>query len=221
MIRFRQFPRGAPGSGLWRVLALLGLLLPASLAAGNHTRWTTNYYSVTGSTLREIQRSMMHNRPANVDREALTEWSVRAKFSVAKFQGGYRCGGFTTTTTIRMILPRWTAPEGVPESVRHEWERFINALKQHEQGHALFALTTAGQINRRVAEVGIEPDPESLKSRVDGIVAQTIQESREREREYDRLTRHGVEQGAVLAGDRGGAEGRSVRRGHRSWRSDR
>lgn len=228
MTNLGNMRRNIADPGFWGVVTVLMLLSPEPLAAGNHTRWITNYYDVTGSTIREIRRSIMRDRPAVVDREALTGWNVRSRYSVARFQGAYRCGGFTTTTTIRMVLPRWTPPEGVADSVREEWERYITALTKHEQGHAQFALSTAGELNRRVAEVGTEPNPVSLKSRVDGIIAQTIQEFHQREREYDRLTRHGLEQGAVLAAVEVSAEGESPRRGdrrrrgpgRRSWRSE-
>lgn len=190
-----------PASRFTRVL-LCGaaqFLCVQMVLAGSDAHWTTNYYKVTGSTLHEIRRSMKRNRPAHVEREALTEWTIRTRFGVVKFQDKYRCGGFTTTTIIRMTLPQWTAPEGVSESVRTEWERYLDALKNHELGHAQFALSTAGQLHRRVATMGLDSDPDNLKARVEQLVSETVRAFREREREYDRLTDHGLRQGAQLS----------------------
>jgi len=175
------------------------MLQPRQAVAQRGAYWSTNYYGVSGSSIREIRQSIRHNRPARVDRDALTECNVRTRFSVSPFQGEYRCAGFTATVTIRMTLPRWTAPEGAPDSVREAWERYSTALIQHEVGHAQFALSQATELHRRVKELGTSSDPDSLSVRVQAMVQQTGQEFREREREYDRLTNHGIEQGVTLA----------------------
>jgi len=189
------------GAGKWckRVGFLFFLLWSLEAGAGNYTRWVTNYYTVTGSTLREIQKSIRRNRPAHVDREAVTQWNVRSRFSAAKWQGEYRCGGFTTTTTIRITLPRWTPPEGVDAAVREAWQRYITALEAHELGHAQFALSMAAELHRRVRAMGTDPDPRGLTTRVEALIRQTTEEFKQREREFDRLTNHGLEQGARLA----------------------
>lgn len=204
MNRFRNRwlrPHGVGG----RLLLTLVLLRPGVLWAEHSVHCSTNYYPITGSTLREMQEAIRRNRPAHVDREALTEWNVRVRFGVVGFQDAYRCGGFTTLTTIRITLPRWTPPEGVSESVSGAWDRYIKALRGHEEGHARFALAAAAEMHRRVAALGTESDPTSLKWRVDGIVVETLEEFHKREREYDRLTGHGLEQGATLAAGRDGS----------------
>lgn len=228
MILRHNAPRRLPGSRLWVAVAVCVFLLPEALEATNHARWTTNYYNVTGSTIHEIRRSMLRNRPSKVTRDALTEWDIRTRFGTGRLQGGYRCSGFTTTTTIRMTLPRWTPPEAVSDSVKQEWERYLAVLSQHEAGHGQIAMATAGELHRRVAGVGIHPDPDGLKSTVKTLVVQTLQEFRERDREYDRLTRHGLEQGATLgsrdgladSGSFSGGARRTRERGHRGRRSE-
>lgn len=212
---------GITRSWLWGVLVTCLVVLPGAVSAGNYTQCTTNYYTVTGSTIREIRRSMSRNRPARVDRDALTEWTIRSHFGSVRFQGEYRCGGFTTTTTIRITLPRWKPPENVSQSVTDQWTRYITALTQHEHGHAQFALTAAGEMHRRVAEVGTAPDPAQLKSRVDSVLVQTTDEFRNRERAYDQLTNHGLKQGAALASKGDHSRGNMNRRSERSRRDAR
>lgn len=209
---------------LWQLL-LLGmfawLCLVQPVAAQNHTQWITNYYDVTGSTTREIRHSISRNRPWRHTMEAVTAWHVQTRYSVVPFQRVYRCSGFTTMTTIRITLPRWTPPEDVSKSVAEAWERYITALKKHELGHARFALSTASEMHHRANKAGTASDAESLKARVDSLIQQTSGDFRAREREFDRLTQHGREQGVRLALAPGESEGDSgsefSRRKRRSW----
>jgi len=213
----RKVSRNTTVFRLWG-LFIFTFLLPPALNAANNARWTTNYYSVSGSTIREIKRSMTCNRPAQVSREGLTEWNIRWRFAPAKLQGNYRCSGFTTTTTIRITLPRWTPPAGVSDSVKQEWDRYIILLKQHEAGHGQIAMAAAGELHRRAGEIGTSPDPDALKSTVDNLMLETLREFHERDREYDRLTNHGVDQGATLAGHSSGLETDSFSRRARRMR---
>jgi predicted secreted Zn-dependent protease len=158
---------------------------------------------------------MHRSRPAKVTRDALTQWNIRSRFGTASLQGEYRCSGFTTTTTVRMTLPRWIPPEGVSDSVKREWERYIRVLKQHEAGHGQMALAAEAELHRRVAAVGTDTDPDRLKSTVEDLVRRTLREFQERDREYDRLTRHGLEQGAALGSGDGREKGGASRRPNR------
>jgi len=205
----------------WSLLLLAGALwlIPEPVAAQAGTYWTTNYYDVSGSSLREIRRSMRRNRPSRVEREGLTEWSLRARCGVAPLQGAYRCAGFNTTVVIRLTLPRWSAPAGTPDSVKDAWDHYITALMEHELGHAQFALSSAGELHRRVKEMGTDPSPDGLLARVEALVAQTTDEFKQREREYDRLTNHGLERGVMLAfTEETGNDDRGVDQGHHSRR---
>jgi predicted secreted Zn-dependent protease len=174
--------------------------LAASALAQGGTTWSTNYYAVTGDTLREIHESIDRARPwrAQHHHVAITDWSVRSRFAVAPFEGAFRCSGFTTLTTIRITMPRWVPPEGVSDEVRAEWERYEGALFEHEVGHGQFALAAAAEMHRRAKGLGTEREAEALKQRVEAMVVQVLEEFNQREKEYDRLTGHGAGQGAVF-----------------------
>jgi predicted secreted Zn-dependent protease len=179
--------------GVWLVFQ------PALAAAASQAHWSTNYYQVTGSSLKEIRQSIAREKPRKLTHQALTEWNVRARFAAAKLQGEYRCSGFTTTTTIRITLPRWTPAEDTPDEVVKAWTRYIDALREHEVGHGQIAEAAAQELHRRVAELGTEPHPDQLTSKVEALVHETLSEFKEHDRNYDRLTEHGITQGAVLS----------------------
>jgi predicted secreted Zn-dependent protease len=168
------------------------------------TTWRTNYYTVTGATLQEIRESIQRARPwrDRHDHVAVTDWNIRARSTVVPFQGEFRCSGFNTLTIIRITMPRWTPPEGVADQVKAEWERYESALLAHEVGHGHFALAAAAEMHRRVRALGNGPDAEGLRQQAQQTVAQVMEEFQRREQEYDRLTRHGAEQGASFRHER-------------------
>jgi predicted secreted Zn-dependent protease len=185
----------------------LGLTLLSSVPlAASQVHWTTNHYHVEGSTFRDIRKSIAHRRPPRVKRDALTEWNVRVRFAPARIRGEYRCSGFTTITSIRITVPRWRPTADTPEHVVTEWTAYHQRLMEHEVGHGRIAEAAAREMHRRVAAIGTLPDPDQVHSAVERIVRQTLEEYREREREYDRLTRHGMEQEATPPTRRGSRE---------------
>jgi predicted secreted Zn-dependent protease len=61
-------------------------------------------------------------------------------------------------------------------------------------------LAAAAEIRQRVGEVGEGLDCESLKRKLNEIAYRALEEHRQKERDYDRRTRHGAAQGAALPG---------------------
>ena len=203
----------------WALILVLlsGGLVTTPAHGQGAVQWRTNYYDVSGSSIREIRRSMRRNRPPQVELDALTEWSLRARCSPSPFQGAYRCAGFNTTLAIRITLPRWTPPEGASDFVKEAWGSYITALTEHELGHAQFALSAAAELHRQVREMGTYPSPEAVQSQVQSLVMSITEEFKQREEEYDRLTNHGVDHGVVLAiGDEPDGERPSLERSDRS-----
>jgi predicted secreted Zn-dependent protease len=196
------------GWGVALLAACLSAWTSLPALAQNSVRWTTNYYAVTGATLGEIRQSIRASRPwkQRQDVDGMTDWRVAWRFSVTPTPGGCRCATFTTQTTIAITMPRWSGPTNAPESTRQMWQRYVDALGQHEAGHGAIALTAAADLQKRIKEIGDAPDCDNLKARINALGQQVMEEHRRRDREYDERTRHGATQGAVLSGRRGRRE---------------
>jgi predicted secreted Zn-dependent protease len=173
--------------------------VPSAHAQSNVVR-KTNYYAMTGSSIRHIQQSLRQTRPwkDKSNHDASTEWRVQWHVSINRSGDECHCSGFTTTTTITITLPRWIAPTNTPASVRSAWQRYVAALAQHEAGHADFALTAAAEMHQRIKEIGSDPDCAALRSKVQTECQAIIDAHRAREKEYDQRTRHGATEGATL-----------------------
>lgn len=187
-----------------RLFALLAIALPICAvprACGTAVTWTTNYYPVGGTTVREIYRSLRYNRPwkTTSDHDGSTAWRVDWTFSVNESGNKCRLGSISTRTTIAVTLPRWTGPTNATAEVRRAWQRYITALRQHEAGHGQFALAAAAEIQKRAREFGEDANCPALRQKINSLCQTIVEQHRAREKEYDERTKHGVTQGAVLS----------------------
>lgn len=176
------------------------LLAGRNASAQSSVRWTTNFYTVKGMTIPELRQSIRENRPwkQRLDHDAMTDWRVDWRFTVTPTPAGCRVSTFGTQTTIVITMPRWMAPTSAPETTRQIWQRYIEALGQHEAGHGAMALAAAAELNKRAQTIGKGADCESLKARTEALGRQVIEEFRAKDKVYDENTRHGATQGVAL-----------------------
>ena len=182
------------------LIAIVATLLSGAVCAQTSVEWTTNYYNVSGTTVAEIHQSLRQNRPwrDNSGHHALTSWRVTWNFYVGNSDRGCRMTSFSTRSTINITLPRWIAPTNAPQEVLQAWQRYITALGQHEAGHAQFALAAAAEMHKRVKEIPEGGDCNGLRANINGLGQGILADYKNREKEYDRRTNHGITQGATL-----------------------
>lgn len=186
------------------VAGIVLFLMKLNATAQGSVQWTTNFYTVKGMTIPELRQSVRENRPwkQSFSHDAMTDWRVNWRFTVTPTPAGCRVSTFGTQTTIAIMMPRWMAPTNAPEATRQIWQRYIEALGQHEAGHGAMALAAAAELNKRVRAIGEGADCESLKMLTEALGRQVIEEFRAKDKAYDEKTRHGATQGAVLPGGR-------------------
>jgi predicted secreted Zn-dependent protease len=180
-------------------LLCLAVFMPLRVSAQTFL-CTTNYYMVTGATIREIHESLRQARPGNLKStvDGLTVWNVNWRFTLANSGSACRIATFSTTTTITITLPRWIMPTNATDPVKAEWQRYFKALSEHEYGHAQFGLIAGAEIQKRAREAGEDTNCESLKQRINALCEATIKTYKERDGAYDQRTEHGATQGARL-----------------------
>src|SRR5688572_5765820 len=177
-------------------------LEPGRVLAQSNVVRKTNYYAMTGSSMRDIQQSLRQTRPWK-DKSAhdgSTEWRIQWNAFVGRNGDLCYCSSFATTTIIMITLPRWIPPTNTPPTVRATWARYLAALEQHEAGHADIALAATAEMHKRIKEIGGESDCDALRTKVKNECQAILDSHRAREKEYDEQTRHGVTQGATLRG---------------------
>lgn len=180
------------------VLALL-LYVACDLSA-QHVSCKTNYYAVKGGDLREIRQSFRNARPwrDTGGHDGFTVWTINWQFNTTYNGSVCRLTTFTTTTAVNITLPRWIMPTNASESLKAEWSRYIQALGQHEYGHAQMALAAAGEMQKSTKQVAEDTSCENLKQRLGSLCEGIVQKYKHMDEAYDQRTEHGINQGAWL-----------------------
>lgn len=170
-----------------------------------------DFYPIQGSTTDELNRQMVLNAPFRhspgvSDFAAITKWDV--KWSFTSKMRGKQCilTNPLVNVDIRIVLPTLQTSQLQPRlqsrsrylAVRNEWLRYIQALKVHEDGHKANGIEAAKDIQRWMELLGPARSCPLLVQNVRTVTQKMIEQYRRRDQAYDRLTDHGLTQGAIL-----------------------
>jgi predicted secreted Zn-dependent protease len=125
-----------------------------------------------------------------------TRWDVRWTFRWWSEASG-RCRITEVTTRLRSEVQLPQLQRATPEQ-RALFERYLPALSRHEQGHVQFGRDAARAIDQGIAQLPTAPDCATLEREANALGHRLLREHAEREKLYDRDTRHGASQGAKL-----------------------
>ena len=181
-----------------RLMGGLAFCFVAAAVAQDSVLVTTNYFNVSGESARELRRSINQSRPwkDRSEGDANTEWKIEWTFKLMPSGTTCQVHSFTTKTTIKIVLPKWTPDASASPILTERWESYMTALKRHEEGHKQIALAAASEVRRRVKSLKPEATCEAYSASLNSAAKGVIAEFREKEIEYDRKTDHGATQGA-------------------------
>jgi predicted secreted Zn-dependent protease len=130
---------------------------------------STEYYTVTGSSIEELRQQMTAKGPKGF--WGYAEWRVN---------WSAKC---LVNLRITYTIPRWADRDKASPKLRARWDRFIANLITHEKGHGTNGRNAAAEIDKTACA----KDPVGIAKRwshQDVI--------------YDEKTNHGATQGAVF-----------------------
>jgi predicted secreted Zn-dependent protease len=102
-----------------------------------------------------------------------------------------------TELDLVMTLPRWSPPPGTPADLVSRWERYVAALRVHEEGHLEHGRGAEREL-RSWSAAFVAPDCAALDQALSQRFAGILADYQARDREYDARTEHGRSQGAWL-----------------------
>jgi len=150
------------------------------------------YYDVSAATLTELRAAMRRQGPKWEGRtwQAVTTSDLHWTFQIRRLSASCEIRDARVQMRTVVVFPRWT-PSAEPDSSMTEWWRQLNAgLVEHEKGHALISLRTAGEI---VHDLGtVMHSCGDIGAFANARAQRLLQESRTKQAEYDVTTRHGA-----------------------------
>jgi predicted secreted Zn-dependent protease len=179
---------------------MLAATQPALAAGSPSVSIKTNYYVVGGTNVMLIRHSMFAARPVTATNafDAFTHWAVRADYQFRPNGGQWVLHNPRINLSVTVTLPRWIPGLPVGPELIQTWNEYVTNLAAHEAGHMKIAREAAEDVQRQLEAMPGYPTAPEARRAAQTIMNEVVDEFRVREREYDRQTRHGRTQGAVL-----------------------
>ena len=154
-------------------------------------------YLVEGTNAAELNAAMKKNSPRKYN--AYTNWEVVWDISTQTRGSTTLLKTFNIQVNSLQTLPNWKKPKDASVAMLDEWDRYLAALRKHEDGHSRIGLDAAKEMRNTVqARRWVARSPGELAQMLSTHCNAILKKHKDRELEYDRTTRHGVSQGAVL-----------------------
>jgi predicted secreted Zn-dependent protease len=152
------------------------------------------YYDATGSTADEIRASMNELRPKdpydnNKPVDAYTDWYISWNWPG---YGTDNCdlSAADVTYSIKVTVPRWSAPADASPELIAKWENYIQRLTLHEKGHVDHIVNNYLSVKTAIQR--------ATCSTAETEAQKALVPLREFDASYDSETKHGESQGAVF-----------------------
>ena len=177
-----------------------GVAAPMSGHGSSRALETIKYYDVSGSSIEELRRDVFSRGPYDSNGRRFAgwaEWRIQWWFDRKQVPQGCAVARAVTETHVKYTLPRWIDADEAPLELQDTWNRFVEALTLHEQGHGKLARELAADIEFAIQSLPPEPTCDELDRKVNALANRMIREDKSQQA-YDLMTGHGRTQGAAF-----------------------
>ena len=156
------------------------------------------YYDVVGNNAQVLRQQMNAKGPLDGGRrfDAHTDWYVKWNYRYRPTASGCEFTSVEVSLTGTILLPRWVHTGNASGALVQKWDRYVAALRLHENGHyahgvsaekAIEAMAKSfrGSGDCRVMASEFNDQAHSIRARYNALDVA-----------YDRETDHGRTQGA-------------------------
>jgi predicted secreted Zn-dependent protease len=159
------------------------------------------YYDICGLCEKDLQCDLKDKCITWTDGkkyDAVTSWEMKREYALNSAAGACSVEAFTVTVEVVFHLPRWEHTDAAPRALVDKWDRYMQNLLTHENGHRDLAVAAASDISRDVAELAPIGTCGELDRRIHDLSRIRMNKLVEEQKEYDIKTEHGRRQGAVF-----------------------
>lgn len=158
-------------------------------------------YKVQGLSEKELRKSLSEKSPCKQDGkvfDAYTTWYVKWHFEWHNESGKYRIAKANSNVEVKFTMPEWVNYANAPINLRRKWDKYIKALKEHENGHRDLGVEAAQAVIKAIEDVPARSSGELINNAANAAANRVLERYRAQEKEYDRKTNHGATTGAVF-----------------------
>lgn len=151
------------------------------------------HYDVHGQSLDEVMRQINSKGPQGY--HGMATWRIDLRYESRREGAACRIVSLELKNQGSILMPRWVEAGQARRDLGMQWDRYYAALKRHEDGH--IATSTEFQTRVRQEVMSLAPQP---CDKLPALVQQTYDRLHklytDKDAEYDRRTRHGLNQDA-------------------------
>lgn len=170
-------------------------------AAPTSSEAEITYYEVQGNSAKELRNQLNEKGPFGEDgkrADAHADWHVTWNYRYVPTREGCKFTELDTTVTGKIIMPRWSAGGGASSALVSKWQRYIAALRLHENGHYSHGVSAAEEIRALAQALPSTDDCPTLVKKFDNHANTILEKYKRADIEYDADTKHGSTQGAIF-----------------------
>ncbi len=177
-------------------------LLLVSFAAGAQVIESIEFrhYEISPRTPAEIKPELMRHSPIRTrygSYNGRTDWHIDWKSRSTHTHNGCQLTATQTRVHVVYTLPALSKRVHDPQTI-DVFNTFNDALTQHELNHGKHGLAAAREMDRLFNEIPPQRNCRILARIVDDIGNATVRKYAQLDRDYDRRTRNGETEGAVI-----------------------
>lgn len=185
-------------AGSWIVL-VAAIALP--VAAEPVSRVHTSFYYIDGTSATMLAAQIEKKGPPGPGERrfaAHTKWNIQWKFR--HVQEGVTCSmkDSAVLVGIAQTMPRWRGEGQGAAALNTRWQKFIEALKRHEDVHKEHGIKAGGEIEKALLTVQPHSNCEDLARAANAVAEEIVKKYQKLDEEYDRKTDHGRTEGVTL-----------------------
>lgn len=174
----------------------LALVLAMSSAHAENARIV--YYDVVGNNASVLRQQMNAKGPLDGGKrfDAHTDWYIKWNYRYRPTASGCKFTSVDVSLTGTIELPRWVPPHNASNVLVQKWNRYLAALRIHENGHYAHGASAAQEMETLAKSLHGFGDCRAMVSEFNDRAHAIIRKYNLLDAAYDRETDHGRTQGA-------------------------
>ncbi len=150
-------------------------------------------YKIYGTTGHELQNQMNTVGPKNRTHQfnASTQWFVTWNYGYQSTKNSCHLTSLEVNLHIFYLLPIWMNYKNSHAGLQKRWGLCFKQLRNHEAGHGENGKKAAIVIEKALLKVSPQSSCDQLKTKIDTIANQIINDYLSKDLEYDKFTQHG------------------------------
>ncbi len=130
--------------------------------------------------------------------DSLTSWEIKWDHGFDQASKTCAVNSFKPIINITFRFPKWNRTDEAPQTLIEKWDRYLNSLIAHENGHRDMVVAAVNDLSRVVVQLPPAPTCADLERNMRDLFRKSMEKMKKDQREYDEATKHGTSQGAVF-----------------------